>query len=442
MKNKTLLQSQSEDIDYKNERIKTTQEELNLRNNRILLNKYLILFLVVFLLLGSFFLGFKKGQKSIVSTSENVSLTQAIVENKKVSTNSNVDFSLFWKVWDLVKKKHIDSDKLDAQKMVYGAINGMLKATGDPYSNFFDPQESKEFSQSIEGSFEGIGAELGMKNKILTVITPLDNSPAQKAGLRAGDKIIKVDGKMITDLSIDQAVDLIRGKKGTVVKLTVLSKGKEKTKEISIIRNVIELKSVSVKFKKDKIAYVRITRFSENTDREFDIAMNKIIAAGSKGIVLDLRNNPGGLLNKAVAIASRMIPQGRVVVSEENSNGKTDSLYTSGEDKLSNLPMVVLINEGSASAAEILAGALRDDRGVTLIGKTSFGKGSVQQLMDLPGGSSVKITIAKWLTPNGNYIMKKGIKPDIEVKMTFEDYKNKRDPQLKKALELLNQKIK
>ncbi len=442
MKNKTLLQSQSEDIDYKNERIKTTQEELNLRNNRILLNKYLTLFLVVFLLLGSFFLGFKKGQKSIVSTSENVSLTQAIVENKKVSTNSNVDFSLFWKVWDLVKKKHIDSDKLDAQKMVYGAINGMLKATGDPYSNFFDPQESKEFSQSIEGSFEGIGAELGMKNKILTVITPLDNSPAQKAGLRAGDKIIKVDGKMITDLSIDQAVDLIRGKKGTVVKLTVLSKGKEKTKEISIIRNVIELKSVSVKFKKDKIAYVRITRFSENTDREFDIAMNKIIAAGSKGIVLDLRNNPGGLLNKAVAIASRMIPQGRVVVSEENSNGKTDSLYTSGGDKLSNLPMVVLINEGSASAAEILAGALRDDRGVTLIGKTSFGKGSVQQLMDLPGGSSVKITIAKWLTPNGNYIMKKGIKPDIEVKMTFEDYKNKRDPQLKKALELLNQKIK
>ncbi len=442
MGNSSLIQS--ENIDYENEDIKAELEELNLKNNRKLLKKYLTFFLVIFLVIGSFFLGFEKGQKNPIAIQHDIPINQAIIENKNPS-KIKVDFSLFWKVWDLVKKKHIDSNKLNAQKMVYGAINGMLKATGDPYTNFFNPQESRDFSQDIAGSFEGIGAELGVKNKILTVIAPLDNSPAQKAGLMTGDKIIKVNNKIVSDLSIDQAVDLIRGEKGTIVKLTIIRKGEEKTKEIAITRDVIELKSVTVnlkKFQKNRIAYVRITQFSENTDQEFDVAMSKIITAKSKGIILDLRNNPGGLLNKAVAIASRMIPAGKVVVSEEDSNGKIQSLNTLGGDKLSSIPMVVLINEGSASAAEILSGALRDDRGVILIGKTSFGKGSVQQLINLSGGSSIKITIAKWLTPKGNYIMKKGIKPDIKVNMTLDDYKNKRDPQLKKALEVIENKIK
>ena len=442
MENSSLIQS--ENIDYENEEVRAELEELNLKNNRKLLKKYLTFFLVIFLVIGSFFLGFEKGQKNPIAIQHDIPINQAIIENKNPS-KIKVDFSLFWKVWDLVKKKHIDSNKLNAQKMVYGAINGMLKATGDPYTNFFNPQESRDFSQDIAGSFEGIGAELGVKNKILTVIAPLDNSPAQKAGLMTGDKIIKVNNKIVSDLSIDQAVDLIRGKKGTIVKLTIIRKGEEKTKEIAITRDVIELKSVTVnlkKFQKNRIAYVRITQFSENTDQEFDVAMSKIIVAKSKGIILDLRNNPGGLLNKAVAIASRMIPAGKVVVSEEDSNGKIQSLNTLGGDKLSSIPMVVLINEGSASAAEILSGALRDDRGVVLIGKTSFGKGSVQQLIDLSGGSSIKITIAKWLTPKGNYIMKKGIKPDIKVNMTLDDYKNKRDPQLKKALEVIENKIK
>ena len=326
--------------------------------------------------------------------------------------------------------------------MVYGAINGMLRATGDPYTDFFNPQESKDFSQNIKGSFEGIGAELGVKDKILTVITPLDNSPAKKAGLKEGDKIIKVNDKIITDLSIDKAVSLIRGKRGTTVKLTILRKGEQKTRDISIVRDVIKLKSVILKFKKDNIAYIRITEFSENTDKEFDDAMNKIITRGSKGIILDLRNDPGGLLDKAVAVASRMIPRGKVVVSEEDSSNKKENIYTNGGDKLSALPTVVLINGGSASAAEILAGALRDDRGITLIGNKSFGKGCVQQLMDLPGGSSIKITIAKWLTPNGDCIMKKGIEPNIKVKITDNDYKKKRDPQLDKALEIIKEKIK
>lgn len=441
MLNKNFTQN-NEEISYETKQIKNDLEKTNLEKNRKLFKKYLLFFIIIFLLAGSFFGGYRKGQEKLLNSDQPAPLNNAIIENKTVPNNIKVDFSLFWKVWKLVKEKHIDSNKLDAQKMVYGAINGMLKATGDPYTDFFNPQESKDFSQNIKGSFEGIGAELGVKDKILTVITPLDNSPAKKAGLKEGDKIIKVNDKIITDLSIDKAVSLIRGKRGTTVKLTILRKGEQKTKDISIVRDVIKLKSVILKFKKDNIAYIRITEFSENTDKEFDDAMNKIITRGSKGIILDLRNDPGGLLDKAVAVANRMIPPGKVVVSEEDSSNKKENIYTHGGDKLSALPAVVLINGGSASAAEILAGALRDDRGITLVGNKSFGKGSVQQLMDLPGGSSIKITIAKWLTPNGNYIMKKGIEPDIKIKITDDDYKKKRDPQLDKALEIIKEKIK
>ena len=416
--------------------------DANLEKNKKLFKKYLFFFTLVFLLAGSFYFGYKKGQNQSVGAEKSVPLNQAIVENKLPGESEKVDFSLFWKVWDLLKQDHIDKDKLDAQKLVYGAINGMLKATGDPYSNFFNPEESKSFSQDIEGSFEGIGAELGIKDEFLTVIAPLDNSPAQKAGLRAGDKILKVDDKIVADFTIDEAVNLIRGKKGTEVKLTILHEGDNETKEVSIVRDTIEVKSVKLEFKDDGIAYVKITKFSDSTDKEFNLAANEIISKKAHGIILDLRNNPGGLLDKSVEVASRMMPKGKVVVAEEDSAGKKESLYTSGGDKLSSIPMVVLVNEGSASASEILAGALKDNQGLTLIGKKTFGKGCVQQLMDLPGGSSVKITVAKWLTPNGDYIQDKGINPDIEVEMTSDDYNNNRDPQLDKAMEILKEKIK
>jgi carboxyl-terminal processing protease len=414
----------------------------NLEKNRRLLNRIVFFFIFAAFLGGSFFLGYSRGKanskKDEIGQSD--ALSQIIVQDK-MPDGKNIDFSIFWKVWDLVKEKHVERNTLNAQKMVYGAIQGMLKATGDPYSNFFDPEESKSFSQEIQGSFEGIGAELGMKDNVLTVIAPLEGSPAQKAGVRAGDKIFKVDGKIINDLSVDQAVDLIRGKKGTEVKLTILSQGDEETKEISIIRDKIDVKSVKVEFKENDIAYVKISKFAENTDSDFNDAVNQIIAKKSPGIIIDLRNDPGGLLDKAVAIASRMMPEGKVVVTEEDYAGKKESLTTTGGDRLSQIPTVVLINEGSASASEILSGALRDNQGITLIGKKSFGKGSVQQLMDLPGGSSVKITVAKWLTPNGDYIMVKGIEPDVSVDMTLDDYKNNRDPQLDKALEVVKDKI-
>ncbi|HRY82164.1 MAG TPA: S41 family peptidase [Candidatus Moranbacteria bacterium] len=421
---------------------KEKQEKENLEKNLRLFKKYSIFLVFIFLFVGSFYWGYKKGQNSILSENKKVSLETAIVENKISSQNEKVDFSLFWKVWDLLKEKHVDKDKLDAQKMVYGAINGMLSSTGDPYSSFLDPKESKALSEDISGSFDGIGAELGIKDEILTIIAPLDGSPAQKAGLRSGDKILKIDEKSSLDLTIDQAVDLIRGKKGTSVKLTILHEGDQETIDISIVRETIKLDSAKVEFKDDGIAYFRIIKFSDDVDVQFNVAMNKIISAKSKGIILDLRDNPGGLLDKSVVVASRLIPKGKIVVSEEDSSGKKENLYTTGGDKLSSIPTVVLINGGSASASEILAGALRDNQKITLIGEKTFGKGSVQQLMDLAGGSSVKITVAKWLTPNGDYIMDKGISPDIEVKMTNDDYKNKLDPQLDKALEVIKDKIK
>jgi carboxyl-terminal processing protease len=394
-------------------------------------------FFAIILLIAAFWLGYNRGKSTGQIVEKPVPLTQSIIENKNPDDSQVADFSLFWRVWDLVKEKYVDNKSLDAQKMIYGAISGILQAINDPYTSFFDPQATKSFSQDLEGSFDGIGAELGIKDGILTVIAPLEDSPAAKAGLRTGDKIIKIDGKSSADVTIDGAVNLIRGKKGTTVTLTVLHSGDQETQDVVVTRDTITVKSVKLEFKDNDIAHLKITKFGDTTDKEFDAAMNQIIAKSSKGIILDLRNNPGGYLDKAVDIASRMIPKGKTVVMEENNTGKRETLNTLGGGKLSGIPTVVLINEGSASAAEILAGALRDDRQIQLIGKKSFGKGSVQELINLPQNTSVKITVAKWLTPNGDYIMDKGINPDVEVDLTQDDYNNNRDPQLDKAMEVM-----
>lgn len=417
--------------------------EGRLDSNRRIFRKALAFFFVVLLVVASYLLGVSRGKWLVDSEygTNAVPLDKSIIDNKDSGGSNVVDFSLFWRVWDLVKQKHIDRDKFDAQQMVYGAISGMLRATGDPYTSFFDPKENKAFSEDLGGSFEGIGAELGMKDGLLTIIAPLDGSPAEGAGLKAGDKILKVDDKVISDMSIDDAVNLIRGKKGTQVRLTIIPNGQQDAKEVTVTRDKIEVKSVKLEMKESGIAYFRITKFSENTATEFDSAMDSALSQGAKAIILDLRNNPGGLVDRCVSIASRLIPKGRTVVMEEDSSGKRQNIATTGGDKLSGLPTVVLINEGSASASEILAGALRDDMGDALVGKKSFGKGSVQELDDLPGGASVKITIAKWLTPNGDYIMEKGIDPDAEVDLSRDDYDNGRDPQLDKAMEIIKGKL-
>jgi carboxyl-terminal processing protease len=415
-------------------------QKLNLeKSNQSLFTKYFYFFIVLMLISGSFWLGYNNGKKSVseIAADQISPIGTTTVINKFSTGKDTIDFALFWKVWDILKEKYVNQDSLDAQELVYGAIKGMLKATNDPYTTFFDPKETKEFAQDMGGSFEGIGAELGIKDDVLTVIAPLDGSPAQKAGLLAGDKIIKIGDKPTSDVTIDSAVDLIRGKKGTEVILTIFHAGDQETKDIAIIRDTIKVNSIKLEFKDNDIAHLKINQFGEKTSNEFDLAMNQIILHNSRGIVLDLRNNPGGFLTSSVEIASRIIPKGKVVVTEENSAGKKNNLYTTGGDKLSAIPMVVLINEGSASASEILAGALRDNRAIQLIGKKSFGKGSVQELVSLPNKASVKITVAKWLTPNGDYIMEKGISPDIEVELTLDEFKTEKDPQLDKAVEVI-----
>lgn len=418
------------------------KEELVLASNRRIFNRYLLFFAVVFLVVASFWLGFSRGQQQGESVAQFFPIAGTTIENRTDPNRKEVDFGLFWKVWDLLKEKYVDKAALDAQQLVYGAIRGMVKATGDPYTTFFDPKETKSFSEDLEGSFDGIGAELGIKDDILTVIAPLEDSPAKKAGLMAGDKVLKIGDKVTSDMTIDEAVTLIRGKKGTEVKLTVFSQGGVEPREVTILRDTIQVKSVTVEFKEGNIAHLKINKFGETTDNEFDKIMNQMLANGTKGIVLDLRNNPGGFLDKSVDIASRLLPKGKVVVTEEDYTGKKENLYTTGGDKLSSLPIVVLINEGSASASEILAGALRDNRQIKLVGQKSFGKGSVQELLSLAGGASIKVTVAKWLTPSGEYIMEKGITPDAEVELTLDDFNNNRDPQFDRALEMLKAELK
>jgi carboxyl-terminal processing protease len=405
----------------------------------LLNERYFVGFIFLFSI-GSYWFGLEKGKKEGENISqESLPIEQTLIINKDKKINS-LDFSLFWRVWDILKEKYVDSDKLDAQKLFYGSIKGMLEATGDPYTNFFDPEENKKFNEDITGSFEGIGAEIGIRGGILTIIAPLEGSPAEKSGLRPSDKVIKINDQNTMEMTIDEAVDKLHGKKGTEVKITILREGENDTREISIIREVINVKSVKFEEKEGGIAYLKISRFGENTFDEFGAALQKIKSKETKGIILDLRNDPGGYLETAVEIGGKMLPKGSVVVIEEDSNKKQKKILAKGGDELSQIKTVVLINEGSASASEILAGALRENReNVTLIGEKSYGKGSVQELVSLSQGTALKVTVAKWLTPKGNQINEKGINPDVEVKLTSEDFEKNLDPQLDKAIEILKQ---
>lgn len=402
---------------------------------------YLQIIGVAVLALGIFWGGYERGrisQKQIAP----VPVESAVFINKDNNRGNDIDFSLFWSVWDLLKEKYVDTDKLDAKKLFYGAINGMMQATGDPYTTFLAPDENKKFGEDISGNFEGIGAELGIKGGILTVVAPLDGAPAEKAGLRAGDKIIKIDGKVAGDMSIDEAVDHIRGKKGTSVTLTIFREGSNDTQDFSIQRGLINVKSVTLKFEEGNIANIKITRFGDDTAKGFADAIAKVKAQKAKALVIDLRNNPGGYLEGSIDVASKLIPKGKVVVIEENGDKSQKKMFTRAGDVASEIETVVLINEGSASASEILAGALKEDRSnVTLVGKKSFGKGSVQEFIEMPQGTAAKITVARWLTPNGEQINEKGISPDKEVDFNKDDADNGRDPQLDEALNFLKEKL-
>lgn len=393
------------------------------------------------LVLFAFYAGYQKGKYGTAMTEAPIAPNEASFRGTAEGQDASIDFSLFWKVWNLLKDKYVEQESLDAKVLFYGAIKGMLAATGDPYTTFFDPKENKEFKEELSQSFDGIGAEMQMKDGILTVVAPLDSSPAEKAGIRAGDKVLKINGESTENLDLQEAVDKIRGPRGTEVVLSLFHPDEDELREVSVQRDVIMVKSVTVEMR-DSIAVIRITRFGEETTDEFENAVAEARKQSARGILLDVRNNPGGFLDAAVDLGGYFLPPGSVVVMEEDAKKDRKSLKTHGNNIFGNLPVVILINEGSASASEILAAGIRENRSdVILVGEKSFGKGSVQELIPTSSNTSVKITVARWLTPNGNQINKVGINPDVEVKLTREDIKADRDPQFDRALEILREKL-
>ena len=389
-----------------------------------------------------FALGFRTGQYSIEKSKREPSFSYK-VKNLQEKNTRDIDFSLFWETWNALEDHYVDKKKLDPNQLYYGAIKGMVASVGDSYTFFLTPEENKQSKDDLGGHFEGIGAELGLKNNQIVVVTPLKNSPAEKAGVKAGDIISKVDGASTANLTLNQAVSKIRGPKGKKVVLTMSRK--EKEIDISVVRDQINVPFVELSYE-EKTAIIELSRFGDDTDRLWDQAINKIVDAQEKGnvdsIVLDMRGNPGGYLDGAVYIASEFLPKGSLVVKQEFADKPTETYLTKREGKLLSIPLVVLVNEGSASAAEIVAGALRDYKRATLVGEKTFGKGSVQQAIDLKDGAGVHVTISKWILPKGDWIHQKGIEPKTVVKNEIPEgntLTKENDLQLKKAIEIVRQ---
>lgn len=377
----------------------------------------------------------------------------------KPKSAENVDFSQFWKAWELLDQKYVATHgtamatgsatstkpKVSPnQARVYGAIKGMVNSLGDPYTVFFDPEEAGNFESQIEGNFSGVGMELAIKDNVITVVAALKNTPAERAGMKSGDKIIEIKTPEITkstrDMQVEDAVKLIRGDKGTKVTFTVIRDGVSDPFEVSMLRDIINLPTLESSYDKSNgIFTIKLYSFSEQSSALFRDALRDFVATGSNKLILDLRGNPGGYLDAAVDMASWFLPEGKIVVKEAAGKSATPvSEFSKGYNIFTNnLRMVVLVDGGSASASEILAGALNDYGIATLVGAKTFGKGSVQELIKLDDNAAIKITVAKWFTPNGVSISDSGIMPKYEVKVTPEDAKNKIDRQNMKAIELL-----
>lgn len=401
----------------------------------------------LFSVFGAFALGIYLGNRE----SPQNAIPPAGVIGGDVGRPSDVDASILWDVWRRVESKYVDRENINRQKLIYGAAEGIVRALGDPYSVFLPPEEAKQFEEDVRGAFEGIGAEIGIRKDVLTVIAPLEGSPAKTAGLASGDKILEINDESTLDMTVEAAVSRIRGPKGTEVRLTIVRAGRENTTEVVIRRDIIKIPVLAVETKtagksvpggsfpvtQDKIAVIKFFHFTETLPSEFRRAVRKLDAKKIKGIVLDVRNNPGGFLEVAADMSGWFLDSGAVVAVEDFGDGRKEEYRTSGPATFKDTPLVVLINKGSASAAEIVAGALRDQRSVKLIGEQSYGKGSVQDLETLRNGASIKVTVAKWVTPKGTVLEKAGLDPDVKVEQTPEDVAAGRDPQLDRALELL-----
>jgi len=417
------------------------------------IRKYVI-FIALFILAGG--IGYNLGEKK---ASIGIGPDRRIILNQESPKDTNVDFSLFWDVWSRLFRYYIDAATLDTQKLVWGAITGMVSSAGDPYTVFLPPKENKEFKEDLGGEFEGIGAQLGMKDNRVIVIAPLKGTPAEKAGIKPGDYILKVNDEDTVGWTVPQAVTKIRGPRGTSVNLNILHENSQKPLDLTIMRDTILVPSVEMWVKKvgeieeiggleetekldqaKKVAYLRLSRFGDHTNQDWDKAVGEILTIQSNngslaGLVFDLRNNPGGYLEGSVFIASEFIKNG-IIVSQKNSDNTKQDYSVDKRGKLLDIPLVVLVNKGSASAAEIVAGALRDYKRATIVGETTFGKGSVQTPFDLTQGAGLHITTGKWLLPKGETIAKVGVKPDVEVKLDDATTATT-DGQLAKAIELL-----
>lgn len=415
--------------------------------------RLVVLFLIVF------FAGYFLGTQKVTLDWRNYKPNITVINREPPSSASLVDFSLFWNVWNKLASNYYDQKAVDPQKMLYGAISGMVSSVGDPYTMFLPPVAQTSFQQQLAGQFSGIGAELGMKDNHIIIVAPLDGSPAQKAGIKAGDAIVAVDTKPTDGWTLQETVDKIRGPKGTPVTITIVHKDGKTPADITITRDTITVKSVLGWVKKAKdvdnvnlqnssladtsVMYLRLSQFGDNTNTDWQNLVNSLQSQmknnNVKGIILDLRNNPGGYLTDATFIAGEFLPQGTPVVLEEEASGDRTTLSVSRKGQLidSSLPIVVLLNKGSASASEIVAGALRDNHRAKLVGDTSFGKGTIQQALDLGGGAGLHVTIAKWLTPNGTWVHGKGLTPDVSVSLDDKDPTH--DTQLERAIQVVLQ---
>lgn len=385
--------------------------------------------------------GFQVGHRGVIS-SQGFNARALISETDQPQEYKNVNFSQFWEVWGILDKSYLDPKKLDPQKQVYGAIQGMTNALGDPYTMYLPPTEQKRSSEDLAGAFYGVGIQLGYKDNTLAVVAPIKGTPAEKADVKAGDLILRLKDPTknldedTVDMSLNDAVDKIRGQKGVPIILTLAREGRDRPFEVSIPRDEIVVPSVELTYvEKDgkRAAVIELSRFGGRTDQEWDSIVTEINQQNNlKGVILDVRNNPGGYLDGAVDISSEFIPEGLVVTQEGRMTNKKYTVTKKG--RLTQLPVEVLINKGSASASEIVAGALRDRRQAQLIGENSFGKGTVQDAMELGGGAGLHVTVGRWVLPNGDWIHEKGLAPNVEI---ADDPNTPEDEVINKAMETL-----
>lgn len=409
-----------------------------MNNYLIIFKKYRVPFVTGILVIFALLVGVMIGQKT--SSSKNAVFN---IQNNEKQSAIKVDMNNFWKAWETLENKFVPSKGktlVTDEEKLWGAISGLASSFGDPYTVFMPPEDAKIFEGDVSGSFGGVGMELGIRDSIITVVSPLKGTPAYKAGIESGDKILSINGTSTEGMNTDKAVKIIRGEPGTIVKIKFYREKTDTTFEKDLVRAVIDIPTTETEIKGD-VFIIRLYNFYAPSPNLFRGALREFIDSGKNKLVLDLRGNPGGYLEASVDIASFFLPLGKTIVREDFGGNIEEAVYRSkGYDIFNeNLKMVVLVNEGSASASEILAGALKEQGRAKLVGTKTFGKGSVQEVVSLDGGSSLKVTIARWLTPLGNSISENGLKPDYEIEITEKDVTAGKDPQLDKAIEVLGQ---